>query len=249
MASATASIPRFLLPQTAPIWRRLRVPGSASPSGRVLVRYASAGKGSKPIVLEKPERFNPPSHGARLARKTTPRHYGGELSAEETQAQKVKDYPGLMAPDGTWSHWFWHSRSFHLLITMSTLTGLAMFTFVQNFKHNSPFADMIPPWSDFLYHPITSGRVIVEVIRLNEAHNAANVQEKRKKRVDDVVKRSQYRKAHGLEDGDRLGGWTAKTDAEMLGPALPSSVGEEQAASAQGTPEAHEPRKKWLGIF
>lgn len=115
---STTSIPRFLLPQTAQIWRRLRVP-NADATGRILVRYASAGKrGSKPIVLEKPEKFNPPSHGSRLPKKTTPRHYGGDLSASEVQAQKRKEYPGLMAPDGTWSHWFWHSRSFHLIITM-----------------------------------------------------------------------------------------------------------------------------------
>lgn len=117
MASATTSIPRFLLPQTAHIWRRLRVP-NADATGRILVRYASAGKGSKPIILEKPEKFNPPSHGARLPKKTTPRHYGGDLSAGEVQAQKKKDYPGLAPPDGSWSHWFLHSRSLHLILTM-----------------------------------------------------------------------------------------------------------------------------------
>lgn len=118
MAGATSSIPRFLLPQTAQIWRRLRVP-NADITGRILVRYASAGKGaSKPIVLEKPARFNPPSHGSKLPKKTMPRHYGGDLSYSEVEVQKRKEYPGLMAPDGTWSHWFWNSRSFHLVITM-----------------------------------------------------------------------------------------------------------------------------------
>jgi hypothetical protein len=133
--------------------------------------------------------------------------------------------------------------------------GLAVFTFVQNFKHNSPFADMIPSWSDFLHHPITSGQTIVEVIRLGEAHNAAIVNEKRRRRVDDVVKRSQYRKAHGLEDKQGFGGWTAKTDAEMMGPALhgdevaaPAAAGD-GVQSSQDPQKPQEPRRKWLGIF
>lgn len=132
---------------------------------------------------------------------------------------------------------------------------------MQNFKHNSPFADMIPSFSDFFYHPITSGRTIVEVIRLGEAHNAAIVQEKRRRRVDDVVKRSQYRKAHGLEDKQGFGGWTAKTDAEMVGPALhgdevvvPAHAGDgsespQSAQSPQNPQNPQELKRKWLGIF
>lgn len=72
---------------------------------------------SKPLILEKPERFNPPSHGARLPR-STPKHYGGAMSDAELQAQTVKTYPGLPPPDNTWTHWFIHSRSIHLIITL-----------------------------------------------------------------------------------------------------------------------------------
>jgi hypothetical protein len=120
MAGTTTSIPRFLLPQTGRLWQRFRVPNAAATSS-VLIRYASTkiGKDGKPLVLEKPTRFNPPSHGARLPKnKATPRHYGGDLRFEEAQAQKTKDYPGLPAPEGTWAHWFWNSRAFHLAITM-----------------------------------------------------------------------------------------------------------------------------------
>ena len=119
MAAATSPIPRFLLPQTARLWRHFRVPNIGS-TNLIRVRYKSttAGKSSKPPVLEKPTRFNPPSHGSRLPRRTTPRHYGGELSSEEVHAQKKREYPGVMAPDGTWSHWFWHSRSLHMFVTM-----------------------------------------------------------------------------------------------------------------------------------
>lgn len=72
---------------------------------------------SKPLILEKPEKFNPPSHGARLPR-STPKHYGGPLTNEEVQTQKTKDYPGLPPPENTWSHWFWNNRSIHLVITL-----------------------------------------------------------------------------------------------------------------------------------
>lgn len=72
---------------------------------------------SKPIVLEKPERFNPPSHGARLPR-STPKHYGGPLTHDEIQTQKTKDYPGLPPPPNTWSHWFINNRHIHMFITL-----------------------------------------------------------------------------------------------------------------------------------
>lgn len=248
-ASTTTYLPRFLLPQTSRLWARLRVPNVGS-TGFIAIRYASSTttkKEGRPLVLEKPARFNPPSHGSRLPtgkKAAVPKHYGGDLSAQEVQAQKRKDYPGMMAPEGTWAHWFWNSRAFHLFITLSTLTGLAVFTFVQNFKHNNAFAEMIPPLPDFLYHPVSSMRTMMEVIRLSEAHNSAIVAEKRKRRVDDVVKRSEYRKAHGLEEEGRFGSWTAKTDAEALGPALPSAAGGDGSASSLDGP-----RKKWLGIF
>src|ERR1700712_5977641 len=98
-------IPRFLLPQGGAIWRtRLSTPSTAS----VTIRNASkkhtpkpAPKGpSKPLVLEKPTKFNPPSHGQRL--KTGPTNYPGpQLSDLHRAANKNKKYPNMMPPDGT----------------------------------------------------------------------------------------------------------------------------------------------------
>lgn len=114
MASRTV-IPRFLLPLQGPLWRGVRIPLSQN----IRIRYASsADKPQKPIVLEKPARFNPPSHGSRLKRSAAPRHYGPELTTSEVAAQGKKHYPGMMAPEGSWSHWFWHSRLLHTVITM-----------------------------------------------------------------------------------------------------------------------------------
>lgn len=126
--ASPSSIPRFLLPQSGLIWRRANLGNQLRASPELLtVRHASnhtakpAGKKGKVMILEKPERFNPPSHGARLPRKTNrpeQQHYGGALSGEEVAAQRTKEYPGLPAPQGTWAHWFWNSKALHLTITM-----------------------------------------------------------------------------------------------------------------------------------
>ncbi len=122
MASSRAVIPRFLLPLQSPLWRGVVRSSNSKPSS-VRVRYASTNGGGggspqKPIVLEKPARFNPPSHGSRLKKGSTPKHYGPALTSEEVATQNKKHYPGMMAPAGSWSHWFWHSRILHTFITM-----------------------------------------------------------------------------------------------------------------------------------
>lgn len=42
--------------------------------------------------------------------------------------------------------------------------------------------------------------MVIEVVRLHEAHKTARINEKRRRNVDDVAKRAAYRKAHGLPD-------------------------------------------------
>ncbi len=130
MASATSSIPRFLLPQSGLIWRRaVSVPApapsrasAASNPRRIFLRLASSSSGKQPAsgprVLAKPERFNPPSHGSRLPKKTPPRHYGGDLSAAEATAQAAREYPGMPPPKHTAAHWFLHNRWIHVVITV-----------------------------------------------------------------------------------------------------------------------------------
>jgi hypothetical protein len=99
---------------------------------------------------------------------------------------------------------------------------------------------MMPSLSDYVYHPIDTVGQIVEIIRLSEAHNTAIVSEKRKRRVDDVEKRSEYRKAHGLPDSRGFfgGGSTKREDA------VP-----EANIDGMTVEEAAGPRKKFLGIF
>lgn len=112
-----------------------------------------------------------------------------------------------------------------------TLASLAIFTAVENFKANTPFAEMLPTALDYWQHPIISMRTTHEVWQLTMLHESALTAEKRKKTVDDVVKRSEYRKAHGLEQQGGFGNWTAKDEPET--PQL----------------EPGQKREKWLGIF
>ena len=104
------------------------------------------------------------------------------------------------------------------------LFSLAVFVAVENFHRNTPFADMLPATKDFWSHPFKFIATYGEVYKLHTDHVSAETAERRRKKVDDVQKRSRYRKAHGLEKDQGFGGWTAKTDAELLGPAM--SVGD-----------------------
>lgn len=90
---------------------------------------------------------------------------------------------------------------------------------------------MLPTASDYWQHPFISLRTTYEVWKLTTLHESAVTGEKRKKKVDDVVKRSEYRKAHGLEQKGGFGNWTAREDPEA------------------SQPEPGQKREKWLGIF
>ena len=133
-----------------------------------------------------------------------------------------------------------------------------MYTFVAKFNATSPFADLIPPISEFPKQPFGYVRTCVEVLKLHEEHESAVTAEKRKRRVDDVAKRNEYRKAHGLAAGQGIDEWTAPPAQ----PKPPAQAEQEAAAplpvAVAHTAEAPSPdlglqpdgkRKKFLGIF
>ena len=153
-----------------------------------------------------------------------------------------------------------------------TLSGLAIWTFALNFKHTSPFADMLPPAEDYLRHPIASTRMLIEVVRLHEAHKSARIEEKRRRYIEDVAKRAAYRKAHGLPDevglfnqpmakirtdddgGDKAGAAAAADDGAAQQQQQQQEQGEGQVAGRRLTEEERrevvkEVKGKWLGIF
>jgi len=130
---------------------------------------------------------------------------------------------------------------------------MATTVFVTNFKRDSPFADMIPPWTQLLLHPVKYTRTVLEVLKLHQAHITAETQERRKRKVEDVAKRSAYRKAHGLEN-EGFGSWTAKSDNELVGPAIPLGDDSKEGDVAgdqitEQVPPERRPIKKWLGVW
>jgi hypothetical protein len=143
-----------------------------------------------------------------------------------------------------------------MIYNQGTLFSLAGYATITNFKRTSKFADMLPAASDLFFHPIAFFRTCIEVLRLHTAHVSAETAERRKRKVEDVQKRGEYRKKHGLET-EGVGGWTAKTDAEVLGPAIQTNEVDgalvlpvvEGEVTEEQVQRPKKPLKKWLGIW
>ncbi|EXJ70891.1 uncharacterized protein A1O5_05883 [Cladophialophora psammophila CBS 110553] len=167
----------------------------------IVRRAASTEGGGKPIVLEQPDKFRPPSHPARLNRpRRPPAAYNQGTTSEEKERQKTKSYPHMFPNKGSFMHWFLTDRWIHLWITMGTLTILACITFTQSFMRTSPYAHLVPPVSSFPLHPINYIRETLSVLRLHVDYETAKTNESRQQKILDAQKRRLYRRAHGLED-------------------------------------------------
>lgn len=153
-----------------------------------------------------------------------------------------------MAPEGTWSHWFWHSRLLHTFITMGVLFAMAICTFFMNYAYNSPFKDLAPPISDLWRQPTYFFAAWKNVISLHEKDKATKAREHRTRHLDDIAKRNYYMKVHGIEAKNPVtmvfGKGEEKSEEELeaaaLGRELPPKEDSEEK-SAQ--------KKKWLGIW
>jgi hypothetical protein len=130
-----------------------------------------------------------------------------------------------------------------------------VYTFIQRFKATSPYVDLVPPLSEFPRHPIDYIGALFEVLRLHEEHISAETAEKRRRRVEDVAKRNEYRKAHGLEPATAspFGGSVAAAPSLPVDSSAPAADGgEEQAQRPTNTDLGltdEGKRKKFLGIF
>lgn len=84
--------------------------------------------GGKPIVLEQPDKFRPPSHPQRLGRRRPqPAAYNQGATQSEKEQQKTRSYPHTFPNKGTFMHWFLTNRMIHLWITMvSSIASIAM---------------------------------------------------------------------------------------------------------------------------
>lgn len=143
---------------------------------------------------------------------------------------------------------FLTSRWIHIWIAMGVLTSLATFTFTTNFKHSSPYAHLLPPWSALLTHPIDTIGQALAVFRMHVQHTSMETREKRLKRVEDAEKRRQYRIAHGLEEPNEK---TERQNPEVVDDQSPvavdiPAVGPDEYVDWEGKKR---PVKKWLGIW
>ena len=119
-ASMSAPILRIFLPQGykfpyVQLSRSVRPPRISYRTPPICQNAST--RASKPRVLEKPTRFNPPSHGKRL-KERTPRQYGPQLTEEQKVEQQTKKYPHMMPAEGTFMYWFLTSRGIHTFISM-----------------------------------------------------------------------------------------------------------------------------------
>ncbi|TKA75762.1 hypothetical protein B0A55_04318 [Friedmanniomyces simplex] len=182
-------------------------------------RHASTTPPPKPRLLEKPERFNPPSHPSRIRAK--PKYYGAPLSGHEREAQKTRRYPHMMPPEGSFMHWFLTDRTVHLFITLGILLSLAAGVWYQDFLTQTPYADLLPPNSMLFAHPFAFCRRWAEVYAMHVSYISAQTAERRRQKMEDVQKRADYRKAHGIgQEEGMFGGWTARGEGEVMGPAF-----------------------------
>ena len=89
---------------------------SVSSFHRSVAFHASS---TEPIVLEKPDKFRPPSHPSRLANSRRSRQYPGPpLPESEKKAQMTRKYPHMFPKEGTFMFWFLTNRMVHVYITL-----------------------------------------------------------------------------------------------------------------------------------
>ncbi|EGY17229.1 hypothetical protein HYQ45_000071 [Verticillium longisporum] len=227
--SIAASLPpRFLMPA----WRGVFNANVSRNTAAVCRRHASTKTPSKPIVLEKPAKFNPPSHGSRLPRNQGPKHYGGAMSEAEKAVQKRREYPGMLPPEGSRTHKFIHNRNLHLFISLGTLSILALSTFILNFSHTSPYKHLLPRPSEFWSSPIDFIGTWIRVLQLHEVDRNEKVIAQHTAHTDDVAKRAYYRKVHGLDKSNPVANWFKSSSEDEDESAAPSRGAEALAAEA-----------------
>ncbi|KAL4933401.1 uncharacterized protein BDV17DRAFT_251830 [Aspergillus undulatus] len=259
-----APIPAFLLPRGIPSRRTLLALSKSNPTATRRCASNKSSQEDKQRVLAKPDKFRPPSHGARRVVQTrngkVVNYPGPKLSAKEEEERRTKKYPNMFPPEGTIMFKFLTNRWIHIWIAMSVLTTLATFTFTTNFKATSPFAHLLPPWSGLLSHPIDTISQALSVFRMHVQHTSMETREKRKRRVEDAEKRRQFRVAHGLEEPSEadLGGRKEGQNQGVVGEVVDDQS--PVAVEAQGNDNVQSdeyvdwegkrrPVKKWLGIW
>ncbi|KIW06792.1 uncharacterized protein PV09_02472 [Verruconis gallopava] len=164
----------------------------------------------RPLVLEKPDKFRPPSHPSR---KPAPRRsFGPRLTDEEIAAQKTKQYPSMMPPEGSFKYALLTARRFHAWFATSILVALAGATFYIDFHSKNKYPDLLPPASLLWSHPIEYMSQYAQVYKMHKQEEAAENLKKRQRKQDEVRKRREYMRAHGIEHEGPYGLGTVEGD-------------------------------------
>ncbi|KAI5813022.1 hypothetical protein BZA77DRAFT_322219 [Pyronema omphalodes] len=147
--------------------------------------------------LAKPTKYTPPSHSTRVK---DPVNYPGFA----VKSDPTKRYPNTMPPPETWSHYILTSRKLHFYLSLGILGALAGTVSISNFLNTSPYAEEIEwSWS----HPIMSLERFKDAWKKTVEERSKAVAEMRKKKLEDIEKRGEYRKRFGLEETGNEGGF------------------------------------------
>lgn len=127
-AARQRAMQALLRPRLRPQYRYLL--NHESPSARHFHQsrpVLASNDPSKPIVLEQPDKFRPPSHAARRNARSTTAMYGGGaaynqgMTDRERVASKTKKYPNMFPEEGTRMYWFLTTKWVHFMISLVRL--------------------------------------------------------------------------------------------------------------------------------
>ncbi|KAF2667651.1 hypothetical protein BT63DRAFT_426508 [Microthyrium microscopicum] len=161
----------------------------------------------QPIVLEQPDAFRPPSHGARPRRKRSKFVYGKELTDHDREDLESRNYPYMMPSQSTTMGKFLRSKWIHVFIATSVLTACAVFVFVADFQKNNAYPHLLPHGSMFFRSPFRFLSEYYSVWRLNTEERDRALLEKRKQEAEDVARRREYRRAHDIPEVTGMAAW------------------------------------------
>src|SRR5690606_28013644 len=91
----------------------------------------------------------------------------------------------------------------HFYLSLGVLFTMAGIVSITNFMKTSPFAGLVVwDWGT----PVASTARFLDAVKMHLHESSRLAQEKRKRRAEELDKRNEYRRAHGMED---VGGGSA----------------------------------------
>ncbi|KAA8904816.1 hypothetical protein FN846DRAFT_779395 [Sphaerosporella brunnea] len=109
----------------------------------------------------------------------------------------------MPSPD-TWTYWALTSRQLHFYLSLGILFVLAGTVSVSNFLNTNEYGRQVQ-WD--WHSPGESLRSFGKMWKASVEAESKRVAEARKRLVEDVEKRGEYRRAHGLEKAGEEGGF------------------------------------------